>query len=167
MKFCLDTNVFVQAWNGYYAMDFFPDYWESFDRYAQKGIIFSTEEVKREISTIDDELNNWLSSRGYFFKPIDEKVQEYLEEVFKDERHHRLVDSVKGRSKADPWVIAHALAEHAIVVTKEESAPPNTSRIKIPNVCDDLGIEWINDYDLIRQLGLKFTIEQRKMTPKQ
>lgn len=160
MKYCLDTNVFIQAWNEYYAIDFFPDYWESLDQMAKNGVIFATEEVKMEIDATDDALKKWLTSRPYFFKAIDEKVQECLAEVFKDPMNHRLVDSIRGRSKADPWVIAHALAEEAIVVTKEDFAPPETPRIKIPNVCYNLGIEWINDYDLIRRLGLNFTIKQ-------
>ena len=160
MKYCLDTNVFIQAWNEYYAIDFFPDYWESLDKFAQQGAIFATEEVKKEIEATDDALKDWLSPRPYFFKSIDETVQECLTKVFKDPKHHRLVDSITGRSKADPWVIAHALAEEAIVVTKEEFAPPETPRIRIPNVCEALGVEWINDYELIRQLGLSFTIKQ-------
>lgn len=159
MKYCLDTNVFIEAWNNYYAMDFFPDYWERIDSLAQEGTVFATIEVKKEIEKISDALKSWISSRDYLFKPIDDKVQECLSEVFKDERHHRLVDSITGRSIADPWVIAHAMAEGAIVVTKEPYAPPNTPRIRIPNVCDALGIEWINDYDLIRRLGLNFSIE--------
>lgn len=163
MKYCLDTNVFIQAWNGYYAFDFFPDYWDSLDKLAQQGIIFATEEVKKEIAESDDTLKQWISSRQYFFKPIDDSVQECLAEVFKDPTHHRLVDSIKGRSKADPWVIAHAMAEGAVVVTKEEFAPLDTRRIKIPNVCDDLGVEWINDYDLIRQLGLNFSVRTEEI----
>ena len=162
MIFCLDTNIFIQAWNGYYAIDFFPDYWDSLDQLAQQGVVFATEEVKREIEDTDDELKKWISSKEYFFKPIDDAVQECLIEVFKDPHHRRLIDSVKGRSKADPWVIAHAMAEDAVVVTKEEYAPPETARIRIPNVCDDLGIEWINDYELIRQLGLSFSINNKK-----
>jgi hypothetical protein len=158
MIFCLDTNIFIEAWKGYYAFDFFPDYWDSLDQFAQQGIIFATEEVKREIENIDDDLRRWISSKQHFFKPIDDDVQKCLAEVCKDPAHHRLVDSAKGRSKADPWVIAHAMAKDAIVVTKEEFAPPETSRIRIPNVCEDLGIEWINDYGLIRQLGLTFSI---------
>jgi hypothetical protein len=160
MIFCLDTNVFIQAWNGYYAIDFFPDYWNSLDQLAQQGLVFANEEVKKEIEDTDDELKEWISSKHHFFKPIDDAVQECLVEVFKDPNHRRLVDSVKGRSKADPWVIAHAMAERAIVVTKEEFAPPETQRIRIPNVCDDLGIECINDYELIRRLGLNFSIRQ-------
>ena len=162
MIYCLDTNVFLQAWNGYYARDFFPDYWDSLDQLAQKGTVFATEEVKKELEDIDDDLKEWISSRPYFFKPIDDAVQECLVEVLKDPNHHRLVDSVRGRSKADPWVIAHAMAKGATVVTKEEYAPPETPRIKIPNVCEDLGIEWINDYALIRRLGWNFSVNNKK-----
>lgn len=158
MKFCLDTNIFIEAWKGYYSFDFFPEYWNRLDQLAMDGVVFASEEVKREIEDTDDDLKKWISPRQHFFKPIDNDVQDCLTEIFKDPTHQRLVDTVKGRSKADPWVIAHAMAEGAIVVTKEEFAPPGTSRIKIPNVCNDLGVEWINDYDLIRRLGISFSI---------
>lgn len=46
MKFCLDTNVFVQAWNRYYAIDFAEPYWTKLDELAQAGTVFATEEVK-------------------------------------------------------------------------------------------------------------------------
>jgi len=52
-----------------------------------------------------------------------------------DPNHKHLVDSKKGRSLADPWVIAHAIKENAIVVTKEEKITAlNSTKIKIPNV---------------------------------
>ncbi len=161
MKYCLDTNVFIQAWNGYYGYDFFPDYWNSLDKLALEGVVFATEEVKREIEEADDDLKQWLSTRQHFFKSINDKVQECLSEIFEDPTHHRLVDSVKGRSKADPWVIAHAMAEGAIVVTKEEFAPQTTKRIKIPNVCENMGVEWMNDYSLIRELGFNFSVKNK------
>ncbi|HEX41070.1 MAG TPA: DUF4411 family protein [Phycisphaerales bacterium] len=159
MKYCLDTNIFIEAWSKYYHMDFCSDYWRCLDEYAQQGIIFAPEEVKLEIDRIDDNLREWLSPREHFFRPITDDVQECLAKVFEEERHHRLVDSIRGRSKADPWVIAHALAESAVVVTKEEYAPPNSPRVKIPNVCEALGVDWIDDYGLIRRLGLTFKVE--------
>jgi len=52
-----------------------------------------------------------------------------------------LVDNTTGRSVADPWVIAHAINLNATVVTKEEKVIAiNANRIKIPNVCDNIGI---------------------------
>ena len=139
-------------------MDFFPDYWSKLDELAQQGVVFATEEVKREIGRTDDELNEWLSSREYFFKSIDERVQECIIQVFQDPDHHRLVDSSNQRSIADPWVIAHALAEDAVVVTKEQYETHQTRRIKIPNVCRALSIECIDDFELIRRLGMQFRL---------
>lgn len=59
---------------------------------------------------------------------------------------------------ADPWVIAHALYENATVVTKEEKVTAlDSHKVKIPNVCDNMGIRWINDFELIEELGIKFS----------
>ncbi len=158
MKFCLDTNVFVQAWNRYYAIDFAEPYWTKLDELAQAGIVFATEEVKHEIRKIDDSLKSWLEPREHFFKPIDDTVIECLQTIYRDERNRRLVDSSKFRSVADPWVIAHAMAEKAVVVTKENYEVNPTKRVKIPNVCQALGIECIDDFELIRRLNLRFRL---------
>ncbi|HRG07967.1 MAG TPA: DUF4411 family protein, partial [Cyclobacteriaceae bacterium] len=64
----------------------------------------------------------------------------------------------KSRSLADPWVIAHAMKENATVVTKEEKITAvNTTKIKIPNVCDNMKVRWINDYKFVEELNIRFT----------
>jgi len=74
-----------------------------------------------------------------------------------DEKHQRLVDNTKGRSAADPWVIAHALTENATVVTKENKVSDITSqRIRIPNVCEKMNIRCIDDFQFIREVGITF-----------
>ena len=115
-------------------------------------------EVKREIDKVDDTLKEWLSKRNYFFRDINDGVQGCLAEVFQEPNHRRLVDSTKQRSIADPWVIAHAMAEDAIVVTKEQFETNTTRRIKIPNVCEAMGIEWIDDFEMVRRLGMQFRV---------
>jgi len=61
---------------------------------------------------------------------------------------------------ADPWVIAHAIKEGAVVVTKEEKVTAlNSKKIKIPNVCDNMKVDWINDFQLVTELGLVFKCE--------
>lgn len=95
-------------------------------------------------------------------KPIDDAVQQCLKDIYaKDESHYRLVDSAKGRSMADPWVIAHAMAENATVVTKEEKAPDVTKKIKIPNVCDNMGVKYLNDFDFIREANIIFKCSKK------
>jgi hypothetical protein len=58
---------------------------------------------------------------------------------------------------ADPWVIAHAIAEKAIVVTKENKETQSAAKVKIPNVCENMGVKWINDFQMIRELKLVFS----------
>jgi hypothetical protein len=55
---------------------------------------------------------------------------------------------------ADPWVIAHAQAENAVVVTKESRAP---KKIKIPDVCMAFNIPWMNDFEFLSEIGVKFS----------
>ena len=55
-----------------------------------------------------------------------------MKEIMKKYPH--LVSAVKGRSIADPWVIAHAQSEKAAVVTLEQKAV-RSGPIKIPDVC--------------------------------
>jgi len=159
LKYSLDSNVFIEAWNGYYSLELSPTYWDKLDQLARESTIFATEEVKKEISKTDDDLKAWFSDKTYFFRAINEKVISCLNEIYqKDKNHRRLVDNTKQRSVADPWVIAHAMAENAIVVTKEIFEHNPTKRIKIPNVCEAMGVEWMDDFEFIRTLGLKFTI---------
>jgi hypothetical protein len=153
-RYCLDANVFIEGWNKYYSMDLCPSYWEVLDTLAQDGRVFAPIEVKREILQHDDRLATWIKSRPYLFRDITTEVQKHLRQVMAS--YQRLVDSTRKRSIADPWVIAFAIAEDAVVVTKEMPAGPNSRRIKIPDVCNALNIPWIDDFQFAREIGLRF-----------
>jgi hypothetical protein len=45
---------------------------------------------------------------------------------------------VKG---ADPWVIAHAMEDQGIVVTKESDSKSNAQKARIPDVCDHFKVK--------------------------
>jgi signal transduction histidine kinase len=59
---------------------------------------------------------------------------------------------------ADPWVISHAMDMRATVVTKEnvESAM-NSKRIRIPNVCKNMGVSVLMIFEFVKEIGLKFS----------
>ncbi len=156
-RYCLDANIFIEGWNKYYSMDLNPGYWEILDRLAQEGRVFSPIEVKREILQNDGTLSDWIKSRPYMFKDITDDVQKELRKIMAD--YPTLVDSIKQRSIADPWVIAFAITEDAVVVTKEMPAGNNSKRIKIPDVCNGLGVPWIDDFQFAREIGMRFTAQ--------
>lgn len=158
VTYCLDTNFFVEAWNKYYSPSFCAEYWVVLETLAHQRRVFIPQAVYDEIVKVDDDLSKWLKKGIIPRKPYSESVNQSLKEIYaKDERHLRLVDNTKGRSLADPWVIAHAIVEQATVVTKEEPVTdPGSSRIKIPNVCKAMGVRCINDFEFIREMNINF-----------
>ncbi len=157
-KYCLDANVLIQAWQKYYNPKFCPDYCKILVELGKKGKIFIPELVYEEIVRTEDDLSKWLKGSKIPINKISEPITICLQKIYAaDPIHKNLVDNTKARSLADPWVIAHALHENASVVTKEEKVTAlNSKRIKIPNVCENMGIRWINDFQFIEELDIKF-----------
>ena len=157
-KYCLDANVLIQAWQKYYNPKFCPDYWKVLNELGAKGVIFIPELVYDEIIRTEDDLSKWLKTSAIPIINVSEPVTRCLNAIFRaNPAHKNLVDNTKARSLADPWVIAHALVENATVVTKEEKVTAsNSTRIKIPNVCENMGIKWMNDFEFIAELKIRF-----------
>lgn len=156
-KYCLDTNILIEAWNKHYSMELCPDYWAILDKLAKEGKVFCTGEVKKEIEKMDDSLKEWIKDKAYLFKEPDEEVAKILKTIFQNKSNERLVDSLRFRSMADPWVIAHAIAEKAVVVTKEGFETSKTKRIKIPNVCASMNVPCIDEFQFLQEIGIRFT----------
>lgn len=158
LKYCLDANVLIQAWQKYYSPSLCPDYWNVLDQLGSQDVIFLPQMVYEEITRTDDDLSKWLKKSNIPQYKIDGPVTDALKKIYAaDPSHQSLVDNTKGRSLADPWVIAHAMTANATVVTKEEKiTASNTNKIKIPNVCDNMGVRWINDYQLAQELNIRF-----------
>jgi Domain of unknown function (DUF4411) len=157
-KYCLDANVLIQAWQKYYAPKFCPDYWKLLNDFGNEGTIFLPRNVFEEIAKTEDDLTAWLRNSKISIKEIDSEVANCLRDIYvANPLHKYLVDNTKQRSLADPWVIAHALKENACVVTKEEKVTATTTRIKIPNVCENMDIRWINDFEFVEELNIQFS----------
>lgn len=163
-KYCLDANVLIQAWQKYYSPCICPSYWDILNEFGQKDVLFLPEMVYEEIIRTDDDLAKWLKSSKIPIRKIDAGVAKCLTKIYEHNPEHKyLVDNTRQRSLADPWVIAHAMEQKAIVVTKEEKVTASNSRkIKIPDVCDNMNIKCINDFRLVNELGLVFKCEVAK-----
>lgn len=158
-KYCLDANVLIQAWQKYYSPRICPGYWDLLNQLGQQDRIFLPKLVFEEIIRTEDDLCNWLRASSIPVRDITEPITQRLAQIYSANiLHQQLVDNTRQRSLADPWVIAHALHENACVVTKEERITAiNSNRIKIPNVCDNMGVRWINDFQFIEETNIRFT----------
>lgn len=159
LNYCLDTNVLIQAWQKYYSPKYCSDYWNLLNQLGEKNRIFLPKMVFDEITKTEDDLSKWLKMSKIPIHEITDSVTKCLNSIFiKNPIHQYLVDNTKARSLADPWVIAHAMDENAVVVTKEEKVTaPNSKKIKIPNVCENMGIPYINDFQFIQELNIQFS----------
>ncbi|MBM3748675.1 MAG: DUF4411 family protein, partial [Acidobacteria bacterium] len=59
MGYLLDANVFIQAKNLHYGLDFCPAFWDWLVVQNEAGQVFSIERVRDEIEACADELAAW------------------------------------------------------------------------------------------------------------
>lgn len=60
---------------------------------------------------------------------------------------------------ADGWLIAYAQAHNAVVVTHELFRPNATNRVLIPNICRQFNVPYLNTFEMLRQLGVRFVLD--------
>ena len=157
-RYCLDANVLIQGWQKYYSPRLCPSYWNVLNKLGASGRIFIPRMVYDEIVKTEDDLKAWINGCAIPIMEVDGLVTNCLQDIFNaNEIHKLLVDNTKQRSLADPWVIAHAMKENACVVTKEEKITSSSNKIRIPNVCENMGIRCIHDFEFVEEIGMKFT----------
>ena len=149
----------IQAWQNYYSPDLCPDYWKILNQLGSQDIIFIPHIVSDEITRTHDDLAAWLKSSNIPVYKNDGQVTQCLKNIYTANPDHKfLVSENKKHSLADPWVIAHAMNQNATVVTKEiKDAVIKPVNIKIPHVCDNMGIRWIDDFQMVKELKMQFT----------
>lgn len=71
MAYLLDANVFIQAKNLHYGLDFCPAFWDWLLASNVARSVFSIEKVGDEIAAVADELSTWAEQcgPGLFLKP--------------------------------------------------------------------------------------------------
>lgn len=158
-RYYLDANVFIQAKNGPYGMDIAPSFWKLLDNQSDAGVICSSTMVYEELATGNDELADWAKARKdtqLFVEPsasvqgLSNKIAAYVHTRYSEHQAQRFL------AEADAWVIAHAKVENAVVVTHETLVNEYSDKPKIPNVCKRFDVEWVNVYQMLRELGARF-----------
>ena len=81
-----------------------------------------------------------------------QEVVTYVMQRYPDNQSRR-----RFMNRADPWVIAHAIAQGGTVVSLEGCAPNTSTKVKIPNVCSHFNVTCINTYQMLRELGAIWT----------
>ena len=160
IRYLLDTNVFIQAKNLHYGFDFCPAFWEWLEAQNQAGMVASIEKVGDELKALNDDLTHWAKARGTdFFLQPDDSIVPTLSSVseWASSQNYEAVAVSTFLQVADYWLVAHALALGAAVVTHEVSAD-TIRKVKIPNACIALGVQCLNPYEMLRREQARFVL---------
>lgn len=152
MRFSIDTSALLDGWARWYPPDVFPSVWEQMEASIRIGDIIATDDVREELERKADDLHAWCVAIEPLFIPLDADVQRGAREVLA--QFPKLLDERRGKSMADPFVIAPARVHGLTVVTGEKGG--TADRPKIPNICQHFGCRCIDIVTMIRELGWKF-----------
>jgi hypothetical protein len=159
----LDANVFIQAKNLHYGLDFCPAFWDWILANNRTGRVFSIDKVADEINVGEDELTEWMqnNANGLFLKTDRTTADQFgrvSSWVMNQDYEPAAISTFL--QIADYYLIAHALAGNHVVVTHE--VPANSvKRIKIPNVCIGLELRFMTPYEMLRREKAKFILETK------
>lgn len=148
--YSFDTSSLIHAWRRAYPPQNFPKFWAHLDGLAKSGRMFMSDQVLRDLEKKDDDVFEWCNGLKPAHRAIDEALQDHVTELMGN--YPRLVDTVKGRSASDPWVIALARANRSWIVVCEE----NPGKMRMPDVCNSEGIKCIRLVQLIQDEGWVF-----------
>lgn len=150
--YSIDSSALIHGWHRYYRPKNFGFVWNRLDALMRKGRLRASVEILRELERKEDELFKWCKERReVLFVEIDDACQIGVARIMGT--YPRLVDTVKGRSGADPFVIALAATMQPAMTVVTEETP---GKQRIPDVCAAERIPCIGLADLIEQEDWRF-----------
>jgi hypothetical protein len=163
--YIVDSNFFIQAHRASYPLDIALSFWKKVKQLANEGKIISIDKVKSEIYNKNDALEEWCKANLPidFFKDSTQIMQTYSQVsawAISKSRYFmpNAINEFLDADEADAFLIAYTLADpnNRTVVTHEISQPTRKNKIKIPDACIDLNVQYVNTIDVLRQLGESF-----------
>jgi Domain of unknown function (DUF4411) len=147
-----DSSALIHGWRRIYRPKNFGFVWDRLGVLIEEGRFKASVEVYHDLEKKDDELFKWCKDRkDKLVIDIDDNIQAHVSRIVK--AYPRLVDTVKGRSGSDPFVIALAASvDPTMTVVTEEFA----GKVRIPDVCNAEKIDNCGLADLIERENWNF-----------
>ena len=175
-SYLLDTNSFISAWQLYYRQSYAPAFWRHLASLIQKGTVVIIDPVYQEVIAGNDELTTYLNNYESLVKKPDERVLSAYSEVMQTVQNNigtyydeAALKTWAASTVADPWLIATAQADSAVIVTQEERAINNIKsagrknravnlmkKAKIPDIADMMNVTCCNLYDFVELNGFRW-----------
>lgn len=146
MSYCIDTNILIDAGERYYPPDIVPGFWKNLDELIDAGRLKAPEMLIEELERKDDDWRQWVYDRkDKLIVPMDMPQVDALKRVM---TVYQAQSSNISRVTGDPFFVSLALAQGLTVVTSESE---RKGKVKIPKICDALGVKSINLLEMMRR----------------
>lgn len=146
--YSIDTSSLIHGWRRAYPPKRFPGLWARLDDLIGEGRLVASIEVFNELEKKDDEILAWTKERKEaLFLEIDDDVQAAVIHVMG--HYPKLVDTGKGKSGCDPFLIAQALAGEPLLTVLTQEQGGSADKPKIPFVCLSEGVPCMDLLQLI------------------
>ncbi|HJS55333.1 MAG TPA: DUF4411 family protein, partial [Chitinophagaceae bacterium] len=148
-----------------YPLDVAHSFWNKVSQLAHEQKIISIDKVKKEIYDHEDALRQWCIDNlpADFFKDTTTVLAEYgrVAAWVGLRSNHYLPNALAEflhADEADAHIIAYTLADtgNRIIVTQETSEPNRRNKVKIPEPCNALSVQYCNTIEMFRRLGETF-----------
>jgi len=167
-RYVLDANVFISAKNTYYAFEICPGFWRALIAQHDNKRVFSIDRVLDELIEEGDKLSDWAKSTApdtFFKKTQDAAVINSFQKMVKwvnSQSQFTSAAKAEFANAADGWLMAYAKVNGLTVVTHETYEPDAKNNVKIPNVCLEFDIEYVNTFDMLDDLKVRFVLSTKK-----
>lgn len=163
MKYAFDTNIFIDAYKSFYAMDIVPLYWKLLGKFVESNEFYLIDKVYNEMLKGKDGLSDWVINQSNIkiyktnnSKDLLDKYSYVMNSVASMPEYNE--DAIKkwdDKDVADPWIIAVALLEKSVIVTHETRVfggiRQESKKIKLPDVAKKFNVECINLFEFMRE----------------
>lgn len=155
MPYVIDTNALIDGRRRIYPPTVFSGLWENFEDSIAAGEIFAPDEVLVELEKQDDDVHAWVRTQAGLFVPLDEDTQICVAEILV--KYPEWIPPDRSRNMADAFVVALARVKGCTVVSNEKwTDSPYAHKIKLPNVCDGMGVRRMNFLEMLHDLNWTF-----------
>lgn len=160
MLYLLDANVLIDADRDYYPIARVPEFWDWLVYHGESGSVKLPIEIYEEIKDGKSEMGAWARDAAVQAALLlDEEAEAALVSTVVESGYATdLTDSEISTIGRDPFLVSYALVDLSgrFVVTKEVSRPSKQrANRKVPDVCDALGVHWMDAFSLLRALDFR------------
>lgn len=158
MAYIFDTNIFIRSKNEM-PMEVWPTFWRRMAEMINSGQVYSSIKVKAEIDKGNDELTTWIhdnASDSFYCAIDDEVLARYADTQNWAQTNPVFTENARQEfaTVADAYLVATAAAKGLTLVTYETSDPYCKRRVKIPDVCNAIGVRFCDLNIALREMGI-------------